>query len=150
MAIFYFYLGNGFYEFERPEIKADIGIKMDIEMKRYKAVVKGMKNMEYLLKQNDTRPYMEAQLLDANGEPVNLDFCGVHFHMKSLCSGKMINRPAEIVDAENGKVKVTWREGDLEVPGSYKCEFQVNFTDFTTLTVPNDGYFLIRIIEELA
>jgi len=47
-------------------------------------------------------------------------------------------------------VRVDWQEGDTDTVGTYKCEFQVTFTDNTILTIPNDGYFLINIVRELA
>lgn len=33
---------------------------------------------DFVIKQNDTRPYLEAQLLDATGAPFNLTDCTVN------------------------------------------------------------------------
>jgi hypothetical protein len=106
--------------------------------------------MTFTIKQNDTAPALEAQLLDSEGNPINLDMCGVRFHMQSRYVKKTIIKPATIVDAENGLVRVDWQEGDTDTVSTYKCEFQVTFTDNTILTIPNDGYFQINIIRELA
>jgi hypothetical protein len=104
----------------------------------------------FIIKQNDTLPNLEVQLIDIEGNPLNLDLCGVHFHMKGPDGGVKINRQATILDVEQGKVKVEWREGDTGEVGTYKCEFEINMPDGKILTVPNDGYFLIQIVPELA
>ena len=150
MAEFYFYFGTSTYEFERPDIIADPGAKVSVGIKKYTVLIRGAENMKFILKQNDTLPVLEAQLLNADGTPINLDLCGVHFHMKALDGRKLINRPAEIVDAENGKVKVTWQEGDTDTAGICKCEFEIVFPDSTILTIPNDGYFLVKVVNEIA
>ncbi len=149
MVKFYFYLGNSYYEFERPDISDGLGAKLDISIKKYKAIIRGANGMQYVLKQNDTLPAIEAQLTEDDGTPVNLEYCGVHLHMRSLDGKKIIKRPAEIVDVEQGKVKVVWQEGETETADIYKCEFQINFTDFSVLTVPNDGHFIIKIVNEI-
>ena len=33
--------------------------------------------MNFTIKQNDTLPSLESQLLDVDGNPVNLEMCGV-------------------------------------------------------------------------
>lgn len=106
--------------------------------------------MSFVIKQNDTKPALEAQLINSDGHPINLDMCGVMFHMKDIYGRKEINKPAIITDAENGKVKYEWEQGDTDITGIMQCEFQITFTDNSILTVPNDGYFLIRIVKELA
>ena len=103
----------------------------------------------FTIKQNDTLPNLEAQLLDYTGSPINLDLCGVHFHMNKYGTN-IINRPAMITDAINGRVKIEWQQGDTGVVGTYQCEFEVNMPDGKIITVPNDGYFLISIVKELA
>lgn len=103
----------------------------------------------FTIKQNDTLPNLEAQLLDHNGAPINLDLCGVRFHMNELYKN-IINRTASITDIANGKVKFEWQEGDTSKTGTYYCEFEINMPDGKIITVPNDGYFLISIVKELA
>jgi len=105
--------------------------------------------VSFVIKQNDTAPPLEAQLIDADGNPINLDMCGVKFHMKDGYGKVNINRPATIVDAAQGLVRVDWQDGDTSIAGIMKCEFEVTFTDGKVLTVPNDGYFLIHIFVEL-
>jgi len=104
----------------------------------------------FTIKQNDTMPALQAQLIDVDGSPVNLDLCGVHFHMSKQNGDIVINMPAVITDIENGKVKYEWRNGDTAEIGVYRCEFEVNMPDGNIITVPNDRYFLISIVRELA
>lgn len=103
----------------------------------------------FTIKQNDTLPFLEAQLIDYTGNPINLELCGVHFHMNRY-GVNVINRTATITDVESGKVRVEWQEGETSTRGTYECEFEVNMPDGGVLTVPNNGYFLIEIIKELA
>ncbi len=103
----------------------------------------------FTIKQGDTLPILEAQLIDCTGNPINLDLCGVYFHMARY-SRSIINRPVTIVDMDSGKVKVEWQPGDTSTVGTYQCEFEVNMPDGKIITVPNNGYFLIEIIKELA
>jgi hypothetical protein len=105
--------------------------------------------MTFTIKQNDTLPALEAQLLDAENNPINLDMCGVRFHMRDGYGRKEIIRPAIITSAAQGLIKVNWQAGETDTVGVYRCEFQITFTDNTILTVPNDGYFLINIVQEL-
>ena len=102
------------------------------------------------LVENDTLPSLEAQLLDGNGNPLNLDLCSVKFHMSNFRGVLKIDRQAIISNVENGEVKVEWQEGDTDAVGTYKCEFEVNMPDGKVITIPNDGYFLISIVSELA
>ena len=104
----------------------------------------------FTIKQNDTMPALQAQLKDVNGSPVNLDLCGVHFHMTNYKGIEKINRPATITNVATGEVKVEWQTSDTDTVGTFKCEFEVNMPDGKILTVPNDGYFLISIVKELA
>ena len=104
----------------------------------------------FVIKENDTLPYLEAQLVDAYNEPLNLDLCGVHFHMSDFRGKIRLNKPAIIIDAEKGEVIVEWETGDTDTAGTYKCEFEVNMPDGKIITIHNDGYFLISIVKELA
>lgn len=105
--------------------------------------------MSFYIKRNDTAPPLEAQLIDAEGNAINLDMCGVRFIMRDGFGRMNVNRPATIVDATQGLVRVDWQEGDTSVAGVMKCEFETTFTDGRIMTVPNDGYFLINIVEDL-
>ena len=104
----------------------------------------------FTIKQGDTLPILEGQLIAPDGSPINLDLCGVHFYMKNRYSSETIQKQAIIKDVENGIVQVIWEDGDTNKTGIYQCEFEVNMPDGKVITVPNDGYFLLQIVSELA
>jgi len=106
--------------------------------------------MIFTIKQNDTLPILEVQLFDADGNPINLDLCGVHFHMKNKYSSETIKKQASIKDVENGIVQVIWEDGDTSKVGIYQYEFEINMPDGSILTVPNNSYLIIQIVKELA
>lgn len=157
MAKFYMFFGTQAYEFERPDIPDPVvlkGIKANINKSKYSLNVKSSTTKEvlrmFVIKQGDTLPMLEAQLFDPDGNPLNLDLCGVRFYMKNRYLSDTINKQASIKDIENGIVQVIWEDGDTSKAGVYKCEFEVNMPDGNTITVPNDDYFLIKIVRELS
>jgi thioredoxin reductase len=103
----------------------------------------------FMIKQNDTLPHLEAQLFDTDGNPINLDLCGVRLQMQHIEKLAYIDRAVTITDTEQGKVRVEWQEGETSIPGIYKAEFKVNMPDSKVLTIPNDRHFFIEIIREL-
>lgn len=104
----------------------------------------------FVIKQNDTLPHLEVQLLDVDDNPINLDLCGVHFHMNERNGGNVIDTPAIILNEIDGQVKYEWQLGDTDKVGIYECEFEINMPDGNIVTVPTDGYFLVGIVKELA
>lgn len=104
----------------------------------------------FVIKQNDLLPNMECQLLDCEGKPFNLELCSIKFHMVNSSKDVVINREIDVVNIEDGKVEVVWVEGDTENSGIYRCEFEINMPDGKPISIPNDGYFLIQIVPELA
>ena len=104
----------------------------------------------FTIKQNDTLPILEVQLLDYNDTPINLKLCGVTFHMVDRKLEVKIKRQVDIVSIENGEIKVNWLEGDTSESGLFKGEFEINMPDGKVISVPNNSYFTINIIKELA
>lgn len=104
----------------------------------------------FKIKQGDTLPHLQVQLVDAEDKPVNLQLSGVMFHMKDRTGKVVINRPATITDELEGNVSVEWLKADTKDIGAFKAEFQVTFPDNNVLTIPNDKYLSILIYGELA
>jgi Rib/alpha/Esp surface antigen-like repeat protein len=106
---------------------------------------------DFIIKQNDTRPYLDAQLANTDGTPIDLTGCTVRFFMVSTSGGQpKINAQCAITDAVNGKVRYYWQAGDTESFGDYKAEFEITFPDGSKQTVPNDGYLIISVVREIA
>ena len=61
----------------------------------------------FSIKQNDTRPILKAQLLDAEELPVNLTAAAIEFHMRVYPAGttKIAAGSVTINDATQGKVQ---------------------------------------------
>jgi hypothetical protein len=104
----------------------------------------------FVIKQNDTLPVLQAQLFDHNKGPLNLDLCGVRFHMSDSRGKIKLDKPVTIVDEAQGIIQVEWLPGETDTAGTYFCEFEINMPDGRIVTVPNDGYFRIVVVAELA
>jgi hypothetical protein len=103
-----------------------------------------------IVKRNDLKPDINATLLDQTGVPIDLTGATVRFIIASSERGVIVNAPATIVNATQGKVRYTWVSGDTANAGEYRAEFEVTFSDGRKLTVPNDSYISVRILEDLA
>lgn len=105
---------------------------------------------DFTIKQNDTRPYLDAQLLNTDNTPINLTGCAVRLFMVSISGGQVkVDGVCAITDAINGKVRYYWQVGDTADYGDYKAEFEITFSDGSKQTIPNDGYLIISIIREI-
>ena len=107
----------------------------------------------FTIKQNDTGPPLGALLQYSDGTAINLDLCEVWFHMRSYVPGGdgtlKVDREATIVDATTGSVRYDWQAGDTDTVGMYRCEFEIRDPDGNITTVPNDGDFLVQVVQEL-
>lgn len=104
----------------------------------------------FFIKQNDTSPSIEVQLLDAKEQPVNVSDATVMFYMCDFdCGEKKILAPAEVVDGGQGIVRYDWQPGNTNEPGFYRAEFEVTYTDGTVETFPNDSYITVMVKTEL-
>jgi predicted phosphodiesterase len=100
--------------------------------------------MDFYIKQHDTYPPLSA-IIARDADVVDLTGATVQFHM-----GDVVDSEAEIVDAENGRVRYVWVEGDTDTAGSYRAEFEVTFSDGAIETFPQGGYVSVFIREDLA
>lgn len=99
---------------------------------------------DFYIKQNDTRPYLEATLQDSAGDAVNLTGASVRFHMGS------IDAAATIVDAATGSVRYEWQAGDTSTTGFFNFELEATYADGGVETWPNHGTWTIQISPEIA
>lgn len=107
---------------------------------------------EFKIKQGDTRPSLEVQLLDENRQPRDLQTAtGVSFHMKDVDTQDIVvEDTATIIDEDDGKVVYEWSEGDTDISGLHEAEFEVEYSGSSNETFPNSGYIEVYITEELA
>src|SRR5690625_4740426 len=103
---------------------------------------------EITLKRYDRTPALEAVLQQATGAPINLQNATVKFLMKDQ-DGLKIDSPVTIIDVSRGMVKYDWAEDDTDEVGDYQAEFEITFSNGRKMTVPNDDYIVVVILEDL-
>lgn len=106
----------------------------------------------FVIKRNDTLPYLDAVLSDDNG-PIDLtNVTSVHFVMRSSARGvtdaKVRAECTVVGDPTNGEVRYEWALGDTDAAGTYRGEFEVNLGG-RVLTYPSSTYIPISIVADL-
>ena len=109
---------------------------------------------DFVIKQGDTSPALEATLTDGAGDPFDITGATVTFHMTAVgnegTNQPVVDADATVVDAGAGVVQYDWAPGDTADSGVYSAEFEVTYNSGVTETFPNDGYFEVVITEEVA
>jgi hypothetical protein len=102
----------------------------------------------FIIKSNDTLPYLEATLSDDNGV-VDLTGATVTFVMRERNGAAAVVRAAaSIVEADEGTVRYEWAEGDTVDAGQYRGEFEISIGG-KVLTYPSETYIPINIVADL-
>lgn len=107
---------------------------------------------DFTIKQGDTSPAIKSQL-SADGSSIDLfNVTEVRFLMKK--SGTLVvdddtNGAVSITDAANGIVKYEWQSGDTDNLSAHEAEWEVEYSDGTKETFPNDDYIKIKIKPDL-
>lgn len=105
---------------------------------------------DFVIKRNDLDPAIEAQLLNADGTPLDLTGRTVKFIMR-LRSGSSpkVNANATIASATDGQVSYSWTGTDTDTSGSYIAEWETTLAG-RKQTIPSGGYLTIDIVDDLA
>ena len=101
------------------------------------------------MKKGNLQPPVEATLLDGNADPINLTGATIKMVMRKVSTGVVLEKTMVIVSAIAGTLKYDWVAGDTDNPGFYDIEFKITFSDTTSLTVPNNTYDRLEIIDNL-
>lgn len=114
-----------------------------------------MAHVDFWIKQDNRRPYIEAVLKDEDGAviPLTLPPNDVLFSMETRGTGtaKVYRESCTIVDAANGVVQYEWAAGDTDTPGIYFGEFIIDWDgNGDEITCPNDGYKIIKVKAKVA
>lgn len=119
---------------------------------------------DYTIKQNDTGPYIDVTLEDANGAVDVSAAESVKMHMELVGGGTKITGvvmdfgPSSGVaptDGSDGKLHHQWQDAvgetpaELSVPGEYNVEFEVHAGGRRT-TFPEEGYKTVKVETEIA
>jgi len=109
---------------------------------------------EFTIKTGDTRPALEARLLDEDNDPRSLQYVsGVTFHMRDRNTKEtVVDDTAVVLNEPEGRVAYEWSDGDTDAEGIYEAEFELTYSDQNSgiETVPNNGYITVRIREDIA
>lgn len=106
---------------------------------------------DFYIKKNDRLPEFIADLLDADGNPVDLTSAiSVAFHMKAKgAATAKVNAAAEFVSRPIGRVKYVWVAADTDTAKVYQAEFEVTWA-IGTETFPNKGHLVVAVVDSLA
>ena len=99
------------------------------------------------LKQKDQLPILRATLSDENG-PVDLTGGTVKVWFCLKAGGTPKSGNCTIVDEAGGIVEYAWASGDSDTAGDYNLEFVATLAG-KTITFPNDGYLLLRVVADI-
>jgi hypothetical protein len=112
-----------------------------------------MSRFDFVIKKGDLLPIITATLKDANNDPVDLTGTSVKFIMRLVGATTPKVNAAGVVDSNQvtnkGKVSYPWIAADTNAGGVYEAEWQVTFSGAKPETFPNDGYLVIKVMDEL-
>lgn len=113
--------------------------------------------MAFTIKQGDRRPLFVVALKDNFGETneaaVNLTTAtGAVFNMRGANAGALkINRgSATITNAAGGEVTYTWGTADTDTAGAFESEVEITWNDGLKETFPNEGYWDVTVVDDIA
>ena len=100
------------------------------------------------IKQNDTSRILYDTLY-VNSAVLNLSGSSVKLNLYDLNTQINAQYTASVVTPASGSVSIQFPATEVATTGSFLAEWQVVFGDNTQLTVPTDGWILIRVIDDL-
>jgi len=99
----------------------------------------------YALKTGDVLPSLQVQLLDPNGDAVNLTGLTIAVNW-SIDDDVQTPKSASILgDPTAGTIEITWSAGETDTAGLVSMEFELD----DGRTFPPDGFYDFRIYEDL-
>ena len=115
-----------------------------------------MPDPDFTIKQGDTSPAIEAQLLNGD-DPIDLSDATVGFRMQHQQDDDVhINGLCAITDETRGRVSYIWNDGDTDTVGRYSGEFVLDYDIPESMgefdvdeTFPSDGFLSIHVTETL-
>ena len=111
--------------------------------------------MAFAIKRNDRRPYLEAQFFQPDGvTPLNITAAlGIQMVMRlkgtKINDAPKIKAPCLVINALEGKVQYRWEDGDTDTPGMFEYEFEIEWVGGELQTLPQNGYFLLQILDDV-
>lgn len=103
--------------------------------------------MKIVIKEGDTYPPVKAKLLEGDNEPLPLDSATVKLNILDRQGNLLSSNTAQITDATDGRVKYEWDSTDTDTAGKFKFEFEVDYGNGRVVSVPNNDYIDLVVIE---
>lgn len=107
--------------------------------------------MPRYIKTGATNPALTATLQDASGA-VDLSTSTAKTVDLTLADGTSVRTAAAVsfvTDGTDGRVTYAWQEGDTDVAGELRCEFNITWGDGTITVFPDDGYGIIFVVADI-
>ena len=101
------------------------------------------------MKQHDTYPPLRAYLQMRTGVPIRIEGATVRLILKDENGAIHLNAIVSIDDFNEGAVSYRWLPANTAVAGEFRGEFEIKWQDGSTVTVPNDEYFILNIVKDL-
>lgn len=98
----------------------------------------------FYIREGDTQPIFEAQLLDQDGSPISLSNVTVKLRMTPDVEGEM-----SIEDDKEGIVAYYWQEGDTDTPGTHTANIVVEGDSGQRQTFPSAGNILVKVLPKV-
>lgn len=112
-----------------------------------------MADYDYVIKRGDRQSIFETVLKDADGVPVPLTGQTVKFILRQVSADTAkVNASATIdadQDANPGRVTYAPTAADVDTAGVFYVEWQATNGSSLTLTYPNGGYEIAKIVSDL-
>lgn len=97
------------------------------------------------LQVGDTRPGLEATLVNPDGTPATVLGTTVTFRMRSSVSREVLVSGTAVLVGEPGKVRYDWAPGDTDLAGDYEARFVVDDGSGGISSYPNSAWHSVRI-----
>lgn len=83
---------------------------------------------------------------DVTPKTMNLSGATVRFKLMDSRGKTVLDSPGTVIEATgNPSVGYAWENGDTDIAGDYKAEFDVVFFDGSLVTFPNDQFLVVSI-----
>lgn len=103
------------------------------------------------VKKDDTRPFLDVELSDEGGYPLNLGGANITFSMRNSADGvlKVTAATCTILSELRGEVRHSWTSAMTDTAGSFEGEFTVTDYESRIQTFPSDGFINVIVVDSL-
>lgn len=104
------------------------------------------------MKQDDTGPALGIKVTkESDNTPLDLTGATATFSMRQEgeTTSKVDNASATVTGTTTGLVEYAWDAADTDTAGTFRGEFTITLNGGEIITVPNDGWIEIEILENV-